>query len=371
MIIMNSTGLSGLRILIFYHKLIGITYWGSTIDGKQTFIKRLSQIIWNIIIILIAIFHCTVITIQFISNLSQNNTNNSFIIDFVLNFSYICYTIQTIFNVIFLMFKSNAILNHLKIQTNIMINDRSERKIGLYITITQFIVSLVSCLLSLIFIKIHHNHFDMAKVYPMWVLFITLFTTYNYNYTIISLIAYKFIVISRHLENSFVLNSSLNINSIHQNIHEIYNSVKEFDNYVSIYLLFNLIIHSFDCISGICILALGINTVIILTLFSAIYSFLFLLFSCLISDMISKSLRKLINRIEIIFINQNNIDFNSLYNRIILNQIEKYENNICLSAMNLFNVNTKTFISCLALIISYSVVLIQTTQTLKSEISGK
>ena len=91
----------------------------------------------------------------------------------------------------------------------------------------------------------------------------------------------------------------------------------------------------------------------------------YLLLLCLISDLIPKSFRKLIDNLEEFYSNQTNIDSNSISNRIILLQITKYKNKICFSAMNLFKVNTNTFISCLALIISYSVVIIQTTQSTK------
>ena len=32
--------MSGLEILITYHKITGITYWGSTIDGNQTVLSN-------------------------------------------------------------------------------------------------------------------------------------------------------------------------------------------------------------------------------------------------------------------------------------------------------------------------------------------
>ena len=49
--------MNGLKILINYHKITGITYWGSTIDGKQTLIKRLIQILWNIILFILINFN--------------------------------------------------------------------------------------------------------------------------------------------------------------------------------------------------------------------------------------------------------------------------------------------------------------------------
>ena len=83
---------------------------------------------------------------------------------------------------------------------------------------------------------------------------------------------------------------------------------------------------------------------------------------CLSSTIIQESYVKLLDTLDDMYCKTNAVQTND---EILLLKIEKFSHKISLTAMNLFNVNTNTFLSCLSLIIGYSVILIQTTQTSK------
>ena len=101
------------------------------------------------------------------------------------------------------------------------------------------------------------------------------------------------------------------------------------------------------------------------SLFKLIFGFGIILCLCLTSDIITKSFNKFINNLDDYLFKHSNSLHLTTNDKLVLINIKSYKNKFCLNAMNLFKVNTNTFISCLALIISYSVVLIQTTQTNK------
>jgi hypothetical protein len=87
----------------------------------------------------------------------------------------------------------------------------------------------------------------------------------------------------------------------------------------------------------------------------------FLISTCLICDIIPKNFNKFCDKLEESLSESfftNKLDY--LYQNSLLTKINAIKQDIGFTAFNLFKVNTNTIISCLAFILSYAVILIQT-----------
>jgi hypothetical protein len=91
-------------------------------------------------------------------------------------------------------------------------------------------------------------------------------------------------------------------------------------------------------------------------------SLILLITLCLSCDIIPKSFEKFCYKLEKYF-SENAKEYHILdqmYQNILLIKINNIKNEIGFTASNLFKISTNTIISILALILSYSVILIQT-----------
>jgi hypothetical protein len=101
---------------------------------------------------------------------------------------------------------------------------------------------------------------------------------------------------------------------------------------------------------------------LILSIGSIIVSLSLLISNCLTCDKISKEFEKFFDKLEdsVTKSNVNSQLLNQLYEHSLLSKAKAIGLKIGFTACNLFKISTNTIISCLALILSYSVVLIQT-----------
>ena len=291
---------------------------------------------------------------------NEKYLKTSIIINIILRFGFICFALESLFNCIYLTIKGKSILNVLKNQEIVKIDERYERKVGLYLTITQIVVNIIINLTYFIILSEDIN--ENRSVFEIIILSTTLYLASNLNSNTISLFAYKCFIISYQIQNIHKFNTKPNLNIIFYKMNIISESVKQFDNLFSCYNFIMLSIYSIICISSICALSLNIYDSIPYEVTNCIVVFVRILSICLISDMIPKSVNKFIDNLNSYRIKTTNTYNLTIDDKLVLNEIKDYENYIYLTLFNIFKLNTNTFISCLSLIITYSIVLIQTTQ---------
>ena len=248
-------------------------------------------------------------------------------------------------------------MDSLSLKTNVTINPRIERKIGIYITCVQLLTTLMATSVVLYNMYIFNMTNPTLTIHMFVLIGFLLFMSINNQAHLLSLVIYKCIMISlevKHIPDNYT-NISLPI--IYQNLHRIYTSVHKFNEVFSLYFAVVVFVYSVGCISFVCTLTLALYLDIIQPIASLIYSILILLFLCYLPHLIKREFRKLIETLENKYCSGNM----ATNERLLLMQIEALDMKLCLSAMNTFEINSKTFISCMAFILTYSVVLIQTT----------
>ena len=361
----KKTTLSGLKFLITYDKILGNTYWGSCIDGKQTKLSQTIQILWNFILILTVISECYLITDRFMSTYGSGSDTNqlksstSLLIYGIYCLGSACYASQTVFNAIFLFLRGKYILDNLIDNHLIRVDERYERRIGLTLIVFKFFDSVLFSFACFHYIFGYEERNQMIFVNKVLYLLLIILST-NTRLHVMTLIAYKCLIVSKQLQSIIDTNQTLNIKSIYLTIHNIYKSIQHFDSLCSINILFTIFFMINILIADLCLIGLGhydYNNVI-----SVMISLSALLTLCVILNILPQSYRKFLDSLEIIYCKTNSVQTND---EILLLKIENFSHKISLTAMNLFNVNINTFLSCLSLIITYSVILIQTTQPSK------
>jgi hypothetical protein len=144
---------------------------------------------------------------------------------------------------------------------------------------------------------------------------------------------------------------------IYKTIRDIKSSVKEFDELISLTSFMIIMTNTFITLSALCLLALNFKECYYYVIPTMIDSYVLLIIICYVSEIIPKNVSKLCDHLE-------NLTTNSLTTNQIslqyLQLIKSHENNICFTAMGLFNIRLNTILTITSIIITNAVVLIQT-----------
>jgi hypothetical protein len=257
------------------------------------------------------------------------------------------------------MVRGNRIFELFKSQAFNFTESKSERRIGLCILFIQFIFFLTVEMIYVIMDLIFKKTFDIIS----HLFFFSLMVNISSN---IALISYQSRIISLQIDEFFA-NFSLNkLPEIYRFMCKVNNFVKKFDSLISS-SSFMLITNScVICISHLCLLMIKSEEKF--SFFAHIMSFLeniLLLFTlCFSCNIIPKRFGILCDKIEE-SMSEYVTNYSSLYdlnNHLILFKMNSIKQEIGFTAMGLFKINSNTILSVFGLIISYSVVLIQTSQ---------
>jgi hypothetical protein len=259
------------------------------------------------------------------------------------------------------MIKGNKILNLMRSQTLEYIDHNIEEKIGLIIALTQFLICFsVQLFIGFLFFGffIGSQSYDLKNFFKSTFMY---FLIFNSESIIISLLAYQSHIVSERLKNISKDFSHSNLKNIHQIVCKINNFIKNLDKLFSLSVFIIISLNTSFCISYLCMFAIDPKKFTFVSIASIIESLTLLISTCLVCDIIPKSFKKFCDKLEESlsesFFN-NQLDY--LYQYSLLTKINAIKQDIGFTAFNLFKVSTNTIISCFALILSYSVILIQT-----------
>jgi hypothetical protein len=258
------------------------------------------------------------------------------------------------------MIKGNKILNLMRSQALDYIDYRIEKKIGFIIALAQFLICFfIELFINFLFngFSIGSNSFDLKNFFRSTFMY---FLIFNSQSIIISLIAYQSHIVSKKLSivSKDFLHSKQNI---HQIVCKINGFLNKLDELISLSVLIIISLNTTICISYLCMFAINPKKFSIISIASILESLTLLISTCLTCDIIPKDFKKFCNKFEESLSESpfnNQLDY--LYQYSLLTKINAIKQDIGFTAFNLFKVSTNTIISCLALIISYSVILIQT-----------
>ena len=346
--------LPGIKLLISYCRFIGNTFFGWTYHGERIAKwKIIFYKLWNItIIILLAVqfSYAFEITMGFnkdlkLENIPANNTNNKIdLFNLLFLTSNLTFNLQGLLTAIYLLIFGGKIMTLLIKQDTIRIEPKWEHNLVKWIILVQVICSLMANVLHIITILVYNKNFIYLTLsLPIYI------STSNQIF-ILSIIIYKSMIIRRQLVIIF-----------HSRIDVIYNfvlgvdkSITDLDRYLSLPLFFLLLANQIFCIANICQVALGSHIFDSLCVF--VYGAFNLIILCYMCNIIPSTLSNLLNIYEQECKNNKMI----IQDRIMMMQLRQLNDRIGFTVFGLFRITGNTLFTCLGLIISYSVIIIQT-----------
>ena len=352
----------GLSYLITFHSVFGITYW----RRKKSWLKRYSLLVWNIVIyVYLAIW--TIITLKTIINDIQLDTERNINIEksrmikllFIISiFGYIF----KLFFVMFILLQGKSILEHFK---------RQRENIGLPLNETKFSIIIISCQVVLVTFFLAKS---LVKTFCLTDLHEQVGTFESINFILsatlalhidaclISLVLYQCCYVTQCLrENTENFKSLDNFKATFKKLLKIRNEQKSFNRIINKYIFFDLLYQSISIITHLFTLYYqksGNIYILLLALFDDLIEIIVL---CLSSDCMRKAYNRFLQRFEELEPGQlDRAGLNSI-DDCLINRLYSMQDDMCFTALELYEINTKTFIKIVSQIITFSVILIQTT----------
>jgi hypothetical protein len=291
------------------------------------------------------------------------NSSKSNVLQIVLAFGVIGYHIQSFVVQILLLFRGSKIINLMKTQNLEYIEEKIERRIGIFLALSQFLISItLEILIEICIPGINISPKDEIKIKAFLFNFILYVIIFSSRLSIITLIAYQSLIVSQQLENISKKFSQTSIQNIYRFIGKMNTFTQDLDQLFSPFISISLFSSLFNSIAYASLLGIDPKNFLIVSLAFISESLIILVALCLSCDIIPKSLKKFCNELEK-NVSENTNEFYNLYQinqNILLMKINTIKHEIGFTASDLFKINTNTIISILALILSYSVILIQT-----------
>ena len=319
---------------------------------------KLFIIIMNIITFMATIYLAYDSVLNIIENDNDNSMSRSRLIYILFFLDYFGYIIEIILIITILFVKGKKIIQFLYEQ-DFNINKDREKKIGLKLVIWQILTTIILQSLfpicPLIFTGIHN--YSIKNNIQQYLLYLV---TENVEMSLISLMAYYCFCIEHrlaHVKKGFT--SLLKFKHVSRQIVEIHCSIKEFNKFINILLFVIIMYSSLSCMSNSVIFYFDKGIKHNDSVPCIIEAIIIILIVCLISGRISKTYGSILDRFEHLEINSplshlDRIDYATV------NRLYSLRDELCFTAFNLYKINTKTFMSVMSLIITFSVILIQT-----------
>ena len=359
----------GLKLLLNYNRLTGNTFFGWYENGESRS-KRIALKIWNMCLLIVLSVSCYIFIEMSFSvsgtndkqsnvTLSSEHTSQFDLLQLLFATSTTIFTFKAVLIALYLTIFGGQLMTLLSEDNGIKELMSKEYRTAKWIVICQ--VSYALLIATLNFAKDVNTH----KPHTLIAMFIQLTISTSTQVTILSLIGYKSLTVRQHFDEIVESNSGKNLIAIYGLVIRMDKSVKLMDKYVSIFILLFLLFNQIFCVSSLCHMALNSQLKIIEGLLSISYGFVNISVLCLVCNIIPSSLISLVDKLDIHLndLNGHSNEWNDIKNRQILMQMRQMSDRIGFTAFGLFRVNSNTFLSCLALIISYSVIIIQTGQT--------
>ncbi len=358
---MNSIPFSGLRYLINFHKFCGISYFGASVDKNVNNIYRVTSIAWNLIYIGLTFYSSIQFFTDNIKSFTEikSNSSKSSIISILNIIGVTGYHVQIFAINILLMIRGNRILELIKAQSFKFIDSESERKIGFRIAFVQFVLLFTFEAIYVVFECIYSTEgFIVSKFFSNLIIYFSSLVTIS---SIISLIAYQSKIISIQIDKISDNFSPKDLSVIYQFICRINSFVKKFDSLISSVIFMNIFNSIIICIVYLCLTAVEFNNKFPLYVINLTVNLVLIIILCYSCDIIPKRIQNFSEDIQelLLFskIYSNPVDLNQHLMQIKINFLKQ---EIGFTAFGLIKINSKTMLSVFALILSYSVVLIQT-----------
>jgi hypothetical protein len=349
--------LSGLNYLINLHRLTGISYFGANFDSNRKYTLRVIINLWSLtyFIITTSVLISDPILQSIVFN-SKLSSTKFIIYNIISKFTGISFFILPFAINLSLSLKGSKILKLLTRISNRFDSKYNNNKIGKYITLIDIVINLLSSIVVYVAVISMRGVSVVITPFNFIHIVVLMFQTFN-KHSFITLIIFKNIIITNYLRQVKQNTTLSKFPFIYKTIRDINSSVKEFDQLISLTSFMVIITNTLITFSSLCLLALNFKECYYYIIPTIIDSYVILIIICFVSEIIPKNISKLCDHLE-------NLTSNSLTTNQIslqyLQLIKSHENNICFTAMGLFNIRLNTILTITSIIITNAVVLIQT-----------
>jgi len=357
--------LTGLKYLILFHRINGISYLNLNFGNNLPLVKKFILILLNILLFITITSQTYTLIMRLLllnrKHSQMNGLNKSQLIFILYNIGFVGYLLLTFYAYFLLIIRGTKIVTFLQKQEYVRIEARIERRIGIIVLILQFVLAAI---VELIFYIDRLSDITYLYTYFPWEYFKS-FTTFNTQLLVFSLMAYQSCCVCVRLRE--ITEKFTNLKELENNFCEILkiqDFIQIFDDFISHYSMFSIIVCTLTCISSFVLYYLDTNRSLILNLGDIIEALIILIILCLFSDIIPKYYDKFLIKLRKLeteyMINRNVCNNYYSIDYSLINRMYYMRDELCFTAFNLYKINTKTFISLMALVLSYSVILIQT-----------
>ena len=135
--------------------------------------------------------------------------------------------------------------------------------------------------------------------------------------------------------------------------------MKQFNQFYNKYLFCIITLWSFECTSNLTILYYDRFETMAYPIPSIFESLVQIFLYCYLSDKIYKTYVSIINKYEQLQLKMLDSELGQ-FNHCLVNRLYSLRDDICFTALDLYPINMKTFISILSLIITFTVIFIET-----------
>ena len=260
--------------------------------------------------------------------------------------------IETLIAMFTIMYHGTTMLQILEVQPN-------SRRANKMIKLNSFLL-LIFLFGTHIYFAVNHTKTHMNRSCLEILIFcINKFSAFNIEICLFSLIGYQSFTLKAKLEHIFNRFENLsNLSKIFKLLTLQKQDLCNFDKCINLYIGITILVRSF-CITislfEIYFINFNESSQIVYQIFE---SFMPLSIIFYYSNLIQKSCRKLIDKLDKIETNSPNI----CSDHCLVNRLDKIKDDMFFTAFNLYKININTFIVILIQIITFAVILIQTTQ---------
>jgi hypothetical protein len=253
------------------------------------------------------------------------------------------------------MIRGNKFVELFKAQSLEFIDSQNERKIGFCFAFIHFTLFFVSKTIFAVLEFIYSTEgFIVSEFFIHLILHFSVMINVS---SIISLIAYESKIISKQIDNFSASFSLKSLPQVYRFICKTNKFVKKFDSLISFVIFINIFNSSIICVAYLCLIAVQFNNNVLLSIISLTENSLLIMILCYSCDIIPKRINHFLEEIQELLSTSKNFSFSIDLIQIKMNFILE---DIGFTALGLIKINSKTIISVFAVILSYSVVIIQT-----------
>ena len=356
----NMNNKVGLKLLVNAHRISGQSYLFWNFGKRMGLSLKLVLIFLNTCLFVATLFS-SYMNIEAARKMSMDKdflTSHKTYMPYIIQMSvYICYAIINIYVFALIQTKGKTVLIFLY-DMDINIDSKTEKNIALKVIILQVIVTfLIAVTFYLIIVLFYGIQNEILNNLNYLLIIMIILSNYL---CLISMMAYFCYVIQQRL---FDLRNELTtltqLPRIFKKLLIVVSYVKEFDQIYNKYSFFMLFFYSFQCVSSLTILYFDRCKTMPWVLNAILESLVYIIIFCYLPDKIYKSFMCIIKKYEQLQLEISEINL-AQFNHSLVSRLYSLRDDMCFTAFNLYPINMKTFMSILSLIITFSVILIQT-----------